>query len=95
MSANKSINAASQSSDGSTKKVKTIVLSSTGGGNDYANLKIKEEEYPTLERDDAVIVRVKAAGLNFAELMQRQGFYKPTVKTPFVPGFEASGILFI
>jgi NADPH:quinone reductase-like Zn-dependent oxidoreductase len=77
----------------SSKKIKTIVLSSTGGGNDYSNMKIKEEEYPTLERDDAVIVRVKAAGLNFAELMQRQGFYKPAVKTPYTPGFEASGIV--
>lgn len=75
------------------KKIKAIVLTSTGAGNEYSNLKIKEFDYPTLEQDDHVIVRIKAAGLNFAELMQRQGLYKPVTKTPYTPGFEASGVV--
>ena len=40
-----------------------------------------------------MIVRVKAAGLNFAELMQRQGIYQPRTKTPYTPGYEASGVV--
>lgn len=76
------------------KKMKSIVLSSTGSGSDYSNLKYIEEDYPTIEKDsDMCIVKVKASGLNFAELMQRQGLYKPTNKTPYTPGFEGAGIL--
>ena len=74
----------------SKKLIKTIVLASTGSGSDYSNLQIKEEEYPKIERDDQCIVRIKAAGLNFAELMQRQGLYRPATKTPYTPGYEGS-----
>ena len=81
----------------SAKKIKSLVLSSTGSGSDYSNFKLKDEDYPILEgvggREDSVIVRVKAAGLNFAELMQRQGLYKPSTKCPYTPGFEAAGII--
>jgi NADPH2:quinone reductase len=38
-----------------------------------------------------VLVRVKAAGINFADLMARTGVYPPGPKPPFVPGLEASG----
>lgn len=76
-------------------KIKKIVLTSTGSGSDYSNLAIKEEDYPKLdaEKPNQVIVRVKASGLNFAELMQRQGLYKPSIKTPYTPGYEASGVI--
>ncbi len=79
--------------DGVSKKIKAIVLTSTGSGSDYSNLQIKEEDYPHLERDDQVIVRIKASGLNFAELMQRQGLYRPSTKTPYTPGYEGSGVV--
>lgn len=75
------------------KKIKSVVLTSTGGGHDYSNLQVKEEDYPKMDKDDQVIVRVKATGLNFAELMQRQGLYKPSTKTPYTPGYEASGVV--
>lgn len=76
-----------------TRKIKSIVLTSTGSGSDYSNLQVKEEEYPKIEKDDQVIVKIKAVGLNFAELMQRQGLYKPSTKTPYTPGYEGSGIV--
>ncbi|RNA37839.1 Synaptic vesicle membrane VAT-1-like protein [Brachionus plicatilis] len=76
-----------------SEKIKAIVLTSASGSSDFSNLQIKEENYPKIEKDDQVIVRIKAAGLNFAELMQRQGFYKPAQKTPYTPGFEASGVV--
>lgn len=79
----------------SKKLIKTIVLASTGSGSDYSNLQIKEEEYPKIERDDQCIVRIKAAGLNFAELMQRQGLYRPATKTPYTPGYEGSILYYI
>jgi NADPH2:quinone reductase len=79
------------------KKIKAVVLTSTGSGSDYSNLKLKDEDYPTVEgvagKEEFISVRVKAAGLNFAELMQRQGLYRPSNKCPYTPGFEAAGIV--
>lgn len=79
------------------KKIKSLVLTSTGSGSDYSNLKLKDEDYPTVDgvagREEYVVVRVKAAGLNFAELMQRQGLYRPANKCPYTPGFEAAGVV--
>lgn len=77
------------------KKMKSIVLTSTGSGSDYSNLQVKDEEYPKIGEgvENMVIIRMKAVGLNFAELMQRQGTYKPSSKTPYTPGYEGSGIV--
>ena len=38
-----------------------------------------------------VVVRVAAAGINFADLLMRLGLYPGTPKPPFVPGFEVAG----
>ncbi len=40
-----------------------------------------------------VRVRVKAAGLNFAEVMARMGMYPAAPKPPCVVGYEASGVV--
>jgi NADPH:quinone reductase-like Zn-dependent oxidoreductase len=40
-----------------------------------------------------VRVEVKAAGLNFAEVMARQGLYPDAPKTPCVVGYEFAGVI--
>src|SRR2546422_7833462 len=40
-----------------------------------------------------VLVRVRAVGVNFADLLQRMGIYPGTPKLPFIPGFEVAGIV--
>ncbi len=40
-----------------------------------------------------VRVRVKAAGVNFADILMRMGLYPGAPKTPFVPGYEAAGVI--
>src|ERR1700691_6248122 len=40
-----------------------------------------------------VVIRVKAVGVNFADLLQRMGIYPGTPKPPFMPGFEVSGVV--
>ncbi|MBC5991428.1 synaptic vesicle VAT-1 family membrane protein [Pontibacter cellulosilyticus] len=40
---------------------------------------------------DEVCVRVKAIGLNFADIFALQGLYSATPKGPFIPGLEFSG----
>jgi NADPH:quinone reductase-like Zn-dependent oxidoreductase len=43
--------------------------------------------------DGQVLVRVRAVGINFAELLQRMGLYPGTPKPPFIPGLEVSGVV--
>jgi synaptic vesicle membrane protein VAT-1 len=40
-----------------------------------------------------VLIRVKAIGVNFADLLQRMGLYPGTPKPPFVPGIEVAGVV--
>lgn len=51
-------------------------------------------EVPTPEiGDDEVLVDVAAAGVNRADLMQRQGFYPPPKGESEIPGLEVSGTI--
>lgn len=40
-----------------------------------------------------VRIRVKAAGINFADLIGRIGMYPDAPKIPYVPGYEVSGLI--
>ena len=42
-------------------------------------------------REGEIRVAVKAAGVNFADLMMRMGLYPEAPKPPFVPGYEIAG----
>ncbi|MCP3981073.1 MAG: zinc-binding dehydrogenase [bacterium] len=53
-------------------------------------LRLVEESLGPLT-DDSVRVRVRAVGLNFADIFALVGLYSATPKGPFVPGLEFSG----
>src|SRR5580658_11192218 len=38
-------------------------------------------------------IAARAAGINFADIMQRMGLYPTSFKIPYAPGFEAAGIV--
>jgi NADPH:quinone reductase-like Zn-dependent oxidoreductase len=40
-----------------------------------------------------VLIRVKAVGVNFADLLQRMGLYPDSPKPPFIPGLEIAGVV--
>jgi synaptic vesicle membrane protein VAT-1 len=40
-----------------------------------------------------VLIRVKCAGVNFADLLQRMGVYPGSPQPPFVPGLEITGVV--
>ena len=42
---------------------------------------------------DSIRVQVKAAGVNFADIMMRIGAYPEAPKPPFTPGYEISGVV--
>jgi NADPH:quinone reductase-like Zn-dependent oxidoreductase len=63
------------SNDLKEKRLKSIVLTNHSSNTEFNNFKVVEGGYPSLENENQVIVRVKAAGVNYIELMQRQGSF--------------------
>lgn len=61
------------------------------GGYDKVKLQVKKGK-PALKAGE-VLVRVKACGLNFADLMARQGLYDRLPSPPVTPGMECSGLV--
>ena len=56
------------------------------------SLRVVEVEKPR-PRANQVLLEVKAAGINFAEIEMTKGRYPAGKKLPFVMGFEAAGIV--
>ncbi|MFN7943866.1 MAG: quinone oxidoreductase [Blastocatellia bacterium] len=56
------------------------------------HMEFDEVEKPVAQADE-VLIRVSAAGVNYADLMLRQGVYLIHPPTPFIPGFEVAGII--
>jgi len=55
-------------------------------------LKIQDWPEPAPQQGE-VKIRIKAIGLNFADVMARLGLYPGIPKPPFIPGIEVSGII--
>ena len=66
--------------------MKQIVVTAFG---DSSQLQLVDAPDPAGE----VIVDIEAIGLNYADLMQREGMYLGGPKPPFVPGVEAAGVV--
>ena len=56
----------------------------------FQNLQYETVERPVL-RDGSVRIRVRAAGLNFADTLITRGKYQVKATPPFIPGMEAAG----
>lgn len=69
------------------KEMRAVVLTGFGG---LKSVKILKKPEPTLNEGE-VLIRVKACGLNFQDLMVRQGAIDSPPKTPFILGFECAG----
>lgn len=69
--------------------MRKIVYPRAGG---VETIQIVEESDP-VPQSDQVCVRIHRAGINFAELMMRQGLYGSSPDFPFTPGYEASGVV--
>ena len=69
--------------------MRAITISSPG---DPEVLQVTDEPTPELAADE-VLVRVHAAGVNRADLLQRRGFYDPPPGATLIPGLEVSGTI--
>ena len=69
--------------------MKKIIYPKIGG---VDSIEIIEAEEP-MASEGEVVVRIHRAGINFADLMMRQGLYGSNPDFPFTPGYEASGVI--
>jgi NADPH:quinone reductase-like Zn-dependent oxidoreductase len=69
--------------------VRQIVTTGTGG---IDVLKVQEKPDPQPQAGE-VVIKVRAAGLNFADILSRQGLYPDSPPKPCVMGYEVSGVI--
>jgi len=69
--------------------MKAIELTQYGG---FDSLRVIDAQKPKPSANE-VLIEVKAAGVNFAELELTKGRYKIPKTLPFIMGFEASGVV--
>jgi NADPH:quinone reductase-like Zn-dependent oxidoreductase len=66
------------------------VVTTRNGGVDVLRVDEKADPQP---QPGEVVVDVRAAGLNFADILARQGLYPDGPKKPCVMGYEVSGLI--
>jgi len=64
----------------------------TSGNGDVRVMKVETRPDPVPAQGE-VLIRVKASGLNFADIMARQGLYPDGPPKPCVMGYEVSGVI--
>lgn len=69
--------------------MKAVQVNAFGG---VDQLEIVELPDPVPDKHE-VVFKVKACGLNYADLMQREGLYPGGPKPPYISGLEASGVV--
>ncbi|XP_076853479.1 LOW QUALITY PROTEIN: synaptic vesicle membrane protein VAT-1 homolog [Brachyhypopomus gauderio] len=69
---------------------RALVLTGFGG---YDKVKLQVKKGRPVLKSGEVMVRVKVCGLNFADLLARQGLYEKFPSPPSTPGMECSGII--
>lgn len=70
---------------------RALVLTGYGG---YEKIKLQLRTVKPLQlRSGEVLVRVKACGLNFAELLGKQGLHELLPAPPVIMGMEGSGVV--
>lgn len=65
-----------------------IVITRFGKSKDAFQVEEQAEMEP---KNDELLIKVEGFGLNYADVMARNGLYKEAPKPPFVPGYEVVG----
>lgn len=74
---------------GGMKLGKRVVITKAGGVSAITTQPME----PTAPGEGEVRIKVAYAGINFADLLMRMGFYQPRPPFPFTPGYEVSGVI--
>jgi NADPH:quinone reductase-like Zn-dependent oxidoreductase len=70
--------------------MKAIYLVRTGKAENA--FEFRETAIPT-SKPNEVLIRVQAFGLNFADIVAREGMYRDAPPRPFIPGYDVVGIV--
>ncbi|HVC04195.1 MAG TPA: NAD(P)H-quinone oxidoreductase [Candidatus Acidoferrales bacterium] len=70
--------------------MRAVIVSEPGGPE---NLRVEERPDPPRAGDAEIVIRVAAAGVNRADLLQRMGRYPPPPGASDILGLEASGVV--
>ena len=68
---------------------KRVVITKAGG---VSAITTQSMELP-MPGEDEVRIKVAYAGINFADLLMRMGFYQPPPPITITPGYEVSGVV--
>jgi NADPH2:quinone reductase len=68
-----------------------FILASAFGGPEV--LEVHDMDPLPHAEEGKVVVEVRAAGINYADIMARSGTYPPVPSAPFRPGFEVAGVI--
>ena len=63
----------------------------TKKGNAHQAFEIRKTETPKIKFEDDVLIKVEAFGLNYADVMARNGLYKDAPPMPSILGYEVVG----
>src|SRR3977135_3600821 len=66
------------------------IITTRNGNVDVMKVEPRPDPVP---HKDQILIRVKAAGLNFADILARQGLYPDAPPKPCVLGYEVSGVV--
>src|SRR3954447_16960412 len=66
------------------------IVTTANGDARVMKVEVRPDPQPTAGQ---VLIRVKAAGLNFADILARQGLYPDGPPKPCVMGYEVSGVI--
>ncbi|TNE97064.1 MAG: hypothetical protein EP326_12150 [Deltaproteobacteria bacterium] len=69
--------------------IKVIQIKKPGDGRVFEILETEMK----LPKDNEVVIDVHFSGINFADILMRQGLYPGAPAFPFVPGYEISGVV--
>ena len=69
--------------------MRKVIYSKRGG---LDSIEIVEVDSP-VPKESEILIEVHRAGINFADLMMRQGLYGAAPDFPFTPGYEVSGVV--
>ncbi|PTX42992.1 NADPH2:quinone reductase [Christiangramia gaetbulicola] len=71
------------------KKMKALTFSNFGGPEVMEYIEV---ERPVPSKNE-VLIETKAIGLNYADIYRRKGNYHLKGKPPYIPGYEAAGVI--
>src|SRR5690348_3203172 len=68
--------------------MKAVFLVRTGKSNNAFEFREVNQPVPG---EGEVLIKVEASGINFADIVAREGMYRDAPPIPFIPGYEVVG----